>query len=157
MIDVQLLNQVSDNLKKKHLTIATAESCTGGLLANILTNISGSSDYFQMGVITYSNDSKIGLLNVPLKILEEYGAVSEQTAKVMANGVRKKANVKIGIATTGIAGPTGGSKVKPVGLVYIGITGLDKEVIKKYVFSGSRLEIKERTCNQALRMLLDFI
>lgn len=157
MIDVQLLNQISENLKKKHLKIATAESCTGGLLANILTNISGSSEYFQMGIISYSNNSKVDLLNVPSKILEKFGAVSEQTAKAMAIGVRKKANVQIGISTTGIAGPTGGSKEKPVGLVYVGIADFDKENVERFVFSGNRIEIKESTCDQALRMLHDFI
>lgn len=157
MIDVQILHQVSKKLRKKHLSIATAESCTGGLLSNILTNISGSSEYFQMGIISYSNLSKINLLNIQADIIKKYGAVSKQTAKAMAIGIREKAKVAIGISTTGIAGPTGGTKEKPVGLVYIGIVDDKKHVIKKFLFSGNRIQNKESTCNQALKMLNDFI
>jgi len=157
VIDTKLLKKVSDKLKKQCLNIATAESCTGGLLAHSLTNISGSSDYFDRGVVTYSNKSKIELLGVSKKTLEEYGAVSEQTAKAMTLEIKNRSKVDIGIATTGIAGPTGGTKEKPVGLVYIGIATSEKVEIKKFNFSGDRLQNKENTCNAALKMLLKHI
>jgi len=157
MIDEQLLKKTSNKLKKKHLSIATAESCTGGLLAHTLTNISGSSEYFDRGVISYSNQSKINLLEVTENTLKKYGAVSEQTAREMAIGIKEKANVDIGISTTGIAGPTGGTKEKPVGLVYIGIADSKNIKINKFVFKGNRLQNKENTCNEALKMLLKFI
>ena len=157
MIDEQLLNKVSDRLKTLNFSIATAESCTGGLLAHALTNISGSSEYFDRGIISYSNQAKKELLGISEKILQEYGAVSKQTAKTMAIRIKDKSNVDIGISTTGIAGPTGGTKEKPVGLVYIGIADSTNVYIKKFLFSGSRLQNKESTCNAALQMLFDTI
>ena len=157
MIDKQLLRKVSEKLKEKHLTIATAESCTGGLLAHTLTNISGSSEYFNRGVISYSNQSKIDLLIVSEDTLKKFGAVSKQTAKEMAIGIKEKAKVDIGISTTGIAGPSGGTKEKPVGLVYIGIADSKNVKINKFNFDGDRLQNKESTCNEALKMILEFI
>lgn len=155
MIDKQLLNKISDKLKIQHLSLATAESCTGGFLAHMLTNISGSSEYFDRGVVTYSNQAKIDLLGIQEKTLQEYGAVSEQTAKTMAIGIKERSNVDIGISTTGIAGPTGGTKEKPVGLVYIGIANSKNVNVKKFIFSGNRLQNKESTCKAALEMLLE--
>lgn len=155
MIDKQVLNRVSNLLKEKHLTVATAESCTGGLIAHSLTNISGSSDYFDRGVVSYSNNAKTELLGVSEEMLKKYGAVSEQVAKAMAEGVRTKSNVDIGISTTGIAGPTGGTKEKPVGLVYIAVSTTKNTIVKKFQFTGNRLQNKESTCNAALQMLLD--
>jgi len=157
VINLQLLNKVSDELKNQNLTIATAESCTGGLLAHTLTNISGSSEYFERGIISYSNKSKMELLGVPEKTLKEYGAVSEQAAKAMVIGIKERSNVDIGISTTGIAGPTGGTKEKPVGLVYIGIATSKKVEVKRFVFSGDRLQNKENTCIAALELLLENI
>jgi PncC family amidohydrolase len=157
MTNSELLNKVSDELKKQHLKLATAESCTGGLLAHLLTNISGSSEYFDRGVISYSNRSKVELLGVPEKILTKYGAVSAQTAHAMAEGVRSHADVDIGVSTTGIAGPTGGTKDKPVGLVYIGIARCDDVVVKQFLFSGDRLHNKEKACDAALSLLLETI
>ena len=151
----ELINKISKLLMEQKLKIATAESCTGGLIAHFLTNVSGSSDYFDRGVVSYSNQAKIELLDVPQNLLIEYGAVSEQVAKAMAEGVRKISNVDIGISTTGIAGPSGGTKEKPVGLVFIGISTVDKTEVKKFQFSGSRLENKQNTCNAALKMLYD--
>lgn len=157
MINVGTLKTVSNLLKQKNLTIATAESCTGGLIANSLTNLSGSSDYFDRGIVSYSNNAKIELLDVPEKMLIEYGAVSEQVAKAMAEGVRKKSNVDIGISTTGIAGPTGGTPKKPVGLVYIAISTNKETIVRKFQFSVDRLQNKENTCNEALKMLLELL
>jgi len=155
VIDEKLITQVSFHLKKYNLTIATAESCTGGLLANTLTNLSGSSAYFDRGVISYSNSAKIDLLGIPENLLNTHGAVSEPGAKAMAEGIRTTSNVDIGLATTGIAGPTGGTKEKPVGLVYIALSTTNNTPVKKYQFSGNRLQNKENTCHAALQMLLE--
>ena len=132
LIDNIVLKKISNLLKEKNLTIATAESCTGGLISHSITNISGSSDYFDRGIVSYSNNAKVELLDVSEELLEKYGAVSEQVAKAMAEGVRNKSNVDIGIATTGIAGPTGGTIEKPVGLVYIAVSTADESIVKKF-------------------------
>lgn len=157
MIDENILKKVSNLLKEKKITVATAESCTGGLIAHILTNISGSSDYFDRGVVSYSNKAKIELLGVSERMLKEHGTVSEQVALAMAEGIRVKSGVDIGMATTGIAGPTGGTKEKPMGLVYIAISTSNKTEVKKFLFSGSRLQNKESTCNAALNIILDYL
>ena len=157
MIDEKLLDVVSTELKKRKVTIATAESCTGGLIANSLTDIPGSSEYFERGVVSYSNKAKTDLLDVPEKLIEEHSAVSEQVAKAMAEGIRKKSKVDIGVATTGIAGPTGGTKEKPVGLVYIAVSTSKGTVVRRYQFTGNRLQNKERTCNAVLWMLFDHL
>jgi len=153
----EILKKISIILKEKNIKIATAESCTGGLISHTLTNISGSSEYFDRGIVSYSNKAKTKLLEVSEELLEKFGAVSEQVAKAMAEGVRKRSNVDIGIATTGIAGPTGGTKEKPVGLVYISISSTNNTIVKKFKFAGNRLENKESTCNAAINLLLDFI
>ncbi|RLF39573.1 MAG: competence protein ComA [Thermoplasmata archaeon] len=152
---MDLLVKISELLKEKELKIATAESCTGGLIGHTLTNISGSSDYYDRGIISYSNRAKMELLGVPEELLKKYGAVSKEVAKAMAEGVRARSKVDIGISTTGIAGPTGGTKEKPVGLVYIGISTKDETVVEKFQFHGDRLENKNSTCKAALEMLLE--
>lgn len=157
MIDKKLLENIFSKLSKLNLIIATAESCTGGLIAHSLTNISGISNYFDRGIVTYSNRAKIELLGVSEDIIKQRGAVSFEVAKAMAEGVRKKSNVDIGISTTGIAGPTGGSKEKPVGLVFIGISTKKDTIVKKFQFNGNRLQNKELTCNEALKLLLDLL
>lgn len=157
MVDIHLLNNVSDELKKQKLSIATAESCTGGLLAHYLTNISGSSEYYYQGVISYSNIAKIDLLDVSENIIETYGAVSKQTARAMAIGIKEKAHVDIGISTTGVAGPTGGTKEKPIGLVFVGISTSKNTEVIKFIFKGDRLQNKENTCTESLKLLLENI
>ena len=157
MIDEQTLKRVTDLLKQKKLTVAIAESCTGGLIAHTITNISGSSDYFERGIVSYSNEAKIELLDVAEDLLIKFGAVSEQVAKAMAEGIRTKSNVDIGVSTTGIAGPTGGTNDKPVGLVYIAVSTSEETIVKKFQFSGDRLQNKESTCNEALQILLDIL
>jgi PncC family amidohydrolase len=157
VIDVQLLENVSNILRTKHLSIAIAESCTGGLLANIITNIPNSSEYFKMGIISYSNQSKINFLKVSKKALVEFGAVSELVAKEMAIGIKKIVGVDIGVSITGIAGPSGGTKLKPVGLVFIGVAIKGEIIVKKFTFTGNRMQIKEDSCNAALKMLLEII
>ena len=140
MIDVDLVKKVSDRLINQKLKVATAESYTGGLLAHILTNISGSSNYFEREIVSYSNQTKTQLLDVPVDLLIEHGAVSEPVARLMADNIRIKSNVDIGISTTGIAGPTGGTKEKPVGLVYIAVSTKDLTRVEKNLFTGNRLE-----------------
>jgi nicotinamide-nucleotide amidase len=157
VVDIELINKISSMLKNKKLKIATAESCTGGLIAHTLTNISGSSDYFDRGIVSYSNLSKKQLLDVPEDILIKHGAVSEPAAKSMAEGVRTKSNVDIGIATTGIAGPTGGTDDKPVGLVFISVSTKEETFVEKFQFHGNRLENKEETCENALKMLYNML
>jgi PncC family amidohydrolase len=138
----------------KGYTISTAESCTGGLISHRLTNIPGSSGYFERGTVVYSNESKIEMLGVPKEVLIESGAVSEQTAKEMAEGVRKLAKTDFGLAVTGIAGPDGGTNEKPVGLVYIALASSNPTIVKKFNFRGDRMEVKEKTSDAALKMLL---
>lgn len=157
MTDKELLKKVSTLLKKQKITVATAESCTGGLIAHTLTNVSGSSNYFDRGIISYSNTAKMELLDVPEELFRKHGAVSKLVAKAMAEGVRIKSNVDIGIATTGVAGPTGGTKEKPVGLVYIAVSTSDKTEVKKFQFLGDRLQNKESTCIEALQMILNIL
>ena len=157
MIDKNALDKLSKKLKEKKLRLATAESATGGLIAHILTNISGSSDYFDRGIISYSNKAKIELLDVSREDLAKYGAVSEIIARQMADGARKKSGVDIAVSTTGIAGPTGGSKEKPVGTVFICFSSKTKTLVKRFKFIGDRLEIKEQFCKAALEMILENI
>lgn len=144
-------------LTKKDKTIATAESCTGGLIAHRLTNVPGSSNYFMRGLVTYSNEAKIDLLGVNKAVLEEKGAVSEEVALQMAEGVRKKSETDIGIATTGIAGPSGGSKEKPVGTVYMALSTEEKTESKLFHFSGNRWDVKKQTSEKALEWIIDLL
>ena len=157
LIDGELPDKLFNMLKNQKLVIATAESCTGGLIAHTLTNISGSSEYFDRGIISYSNRAKMELLDVPENMLKKHGAVSMEVAKTMAKNVRIKSNVDIGISTTGIAGPTGGSKGKLVGLVFIAVSTEKDTVVKKFNFSGDRSQNKKSTCDAALDMLLDVL
>ncbi|MBN1860122.1 MAG: CinA family protein [Candidatus Thermoplasmatota archaeon] len=152
---MDLVNKVSDELKKQKKTIATAESCTGGLLAHTLTNISGSSDYFDRGVVTYSNKAKTELLGIPEELLKKHGAVSKEVAAAMADAIRQNALVDYGLATTGIAGPTGGTKEKPVGLVYIALSMKNDRIVKQLLFTDDRLTNKDSACIAALKLLLE--
>ena len=142
-------------LAKKKLTVSFAESCTGGLLASSITSISGSSKVFNMGLVTYSNNAKVNLLKVPKKTITNYGAVSYETCLSMVNNLNKISNSNISISITGIAGPNGGTKKKPVGLVYIGLKKGTKTIIKKNLFkSKKRISIQKATVKQALKMIL---
>jgi nicotinamide-nucleotide amidase len=133
--------------------LAVAESCTGGLIAQRLTNIPGSSKYFLEGVVTYSNESKTRLLGVDKKVIKEFGAVSQQVARDMARGVRHKARTDFGLAVTGIAGPGGGSEDKPIGLVYIALADDAHTEHKRFVIPGDRELIRWRASQAALDML----
>lgn len=148
-----LADNVAKLLIKRHKTIAIAESCTGGYLANLITDIPGASHAFMEGIITYSNDSKVGELGVKPETIKKYGAVSPQVAGEMAEGIRKKSGAGIGISITGIAGPTGGTKTKPIGLVYIALSIGKKIICRQFNFLGSRMEIKHQAAQAALDML----
>lgn len=144
-------------LTKKDKTIATAESCTGGLLAHRLTNVPGSSNYFMRGLVTYSNDAKIDLLGVDKDVLKENGAVSEEVALQMAEGVREKGKTDIGLATTGIAGPSGGSEEKPVGTVYMALSTEDKTESRLFHLSGNRWDVKKQTSEKGLGWIIELL
>ena len=142
-------------LLEKEYTITTAESCTGGLLAGTLLNVSGASGVYNEGYITYANEAKERLVGVKHETLETFGAVSEQTAREMAEGAAKAAKANVGLSTTGVAGPTGGTPEKPVGLIYIGccINGVTK--VKECRFDGSREENRKHAVMAALKLALD--
>lgn len=140
-------------LTERKLKLAVAESCTGGLICNRITNISGSSNYFERGIVCYSNESKIQILGVNPETIQKYGAVSEQTAIEMARGVRNISGADIGISTTGIMGPTGATETKPVGLVYVGYSDSQREFAKQYNFADNRVRNKERSSQAALALL----
>ena len=145
-------------LTKKKLTVSFAESCTGGLLASSITSISGSSKVFNMGLVTYSNNAKVKLLQVPKKTITKYGAVSYETCLSMVKNLSKISRSNISISITGVAGPNGGTKEKPVGLVYIGLKKGSKTIIKKNLFkSKKRVSIQKATVNQALKMILNIL
>ena len=140
-------------LTEKKATLAVAESCTGGFVAHRLTNVSGSSQYFDRAIVTYSNAAKMQMLGVPEEVLQQHGAVSEECAKAMAEGVRRVSNVTYGVATTGIAGPTGGTEEKPVGLVWVGVASPERVFAQKFLFTKDRLINKERFSQMALNLL----
>ncbi len=145
-------------LKKKKLKLAIAESCTGGLLSSAITSVSGSSKIFTMGLVTYSNKSKNLLIKVPLKTIKKYGAVSVQCCFSMVNNLIKISKSNIGISITGIAGPSGGTKQKPIGLVYIGIKKGNKVKINRYIFKNKgRLDIQKAAVKKALELILNTI
>ena len=150
---MNLEEKIVHELLKKGYTITTAESCTGGLLAGRILNVSGASGVYNEGYITYSNEAKNRLLGVSKGTLEQYGAVSEQTAREMAAGVARVANADIGLSTTGIAGPGGGTPEKPVGLVYVACCVLGQTTVKKCLFTGSREENRNAAVEEALKLL----
>lgn len=152
-----LAKKIGVFLCKRQAALSVAESCTGGLVGHELTNIPGSSDYFLGGVIAYSNEAKIKLLGVRKTTLAKYGAVSAQAAKEMAEGCRRVFGSDYAAAVTGIAGPSGGTKEKPVGLVYIAISDFKKAVCRKFIFIGPRLRVKQQACEKAMQFLLEFM
>jgi len=149
--------KIADLLINSKKTLSIAESCTGGLLSNRLTNIAGSSNFLKLALIAYSNDAKTKILKVPPSTLHKHGAVSSQTAIAMAKGARKIFKTDFGIGITGIAGPTGGTKTKPVGLVYIAVCTNVETLCLEYQFRGTRLSIKSQAATQALRLLHEFL
>ena len=150
------INKQSEELLKicklNKISVTTAESCTGGMLASSIVSINGSSSIFKSGIVTYSNESKAKFLKISLKLINENGAVSETIAFQMAKNVLSIMNSSISIAVTGIAGPSGGSNDKPVGLVWIAIGTKENVITKKYLFQGNRLKIRQQTTFEALKL-----
>ena len=150
-----LYKKIIKTLIKKDISIAVAESCTGGMLSSALTSVSGSSKFFNLGLVTYSNESKIKVLKVPKKIIKIYGSVSEQVCKSMVKNISRIGKVNMSVAITGIAGPNGGTKKKPVGLVYVGIKKGNKISIKKYLFKNrGRSYVQKATVSKCLELIL---
>jgi len=145
-------------LIKKKFKISFAESCTGGLLSSTITSISGSSKVFTMGLVTYSNQSKINLLKVQKNIIRKHGSVSYEACLAMVKNLNKISKTNISVSITGIAGPNGGTKKKPVGLTFIGIKKGNKTLVRKYLFKNKkRILIQKATVNKALNLILSFI
>jgi len=148
-------NRIVNLLKRKKIKLAIAESCTGGLLSSAITSVSGSSKVFNLGLVAYSNESKIKVLKVSKKIIKKYGSVSQQVCRSMVKNVSKIGKTKMSISVTGIAGPKGGTRKKPVGLVYVGIKKANKISIKKYLFKNKgRSYIQRATVNKCLVLIL---
>ncbi len=154
----KLSQKIVKVLKKKKLKLAIAESCTGGMLSGAITSVSGSSKVFTMGLVTYSNQSKNRLLKVPIQIIKKHGAVSIQCCFSMVNNLTKISKSNIAVSVTGIAGPSGGSKKKPVGLVYIGIKKGNKVKVNRYLFKNkSRSKIQRSAVKKSLELILSFL
>jgi len=154
---MNLSKKIVKLLIKKKNRISFAESCTGGLLSSVITSISGSSKVFTLGLVTYSNSSKINVLKVPKKIITKHGAVSYETCLSMVKNLNRISKTNISVSITGIAGPKGGTKQKPVGLVFIGIKKGNKTFVKKYLFKNKKRSfIQKATVNKALNLILNF-
>ena len=153
------LKNLTTKLKKNKIKVAVAESCTGGLISYNLTKIPGSSKFFMMGIVSYSNISKLNLLKVRQKTLTKYGAVSAEICKEMCNNLLKISKTNIAISVTGIAGPDGGTKKKPIGLVYVGICSKNKLEIKKFNFGKklSRINIQNQTLKKTIKLIENHI
>lgn len=147
-------HQLIKFLIRHRLTLATAESCTGGLIAKLITDVPGSSEVFIGGVVSYSNAMKMKWLGVRPETLEQFGAVSEQTVEEMVAGIKKQTGADLAIAVSGIAGPSGGTPEKPVGTVFIGIAVREQHILRQYLFQGSRSQIRRQTATQAAELLL---
>ena len=154
----KLKHKIVKILTKKKMTISFAESCTGGLLSSVITSINGSSKVFKLGLVTYSNEAKIKLLKVPKSTIANYGAVSDKTCLSMVDNLSRISKTNISVSITGVAGPKGGTKNKPVGLVYIGIKKGKKIIVKKNLFkSKTRNIIQKSTVNKALKMIYSIV
>ena len=153
----KLSQKVVKLLNKKRLKISLAESCTGGLLSSSITSISGSSKVFTLGLVTYSNQAKTNILKVPKKIIMKHGAVSYETCLSMVKNLYKISRTNISLSITGVAGPNGGTKQKPVGLVFIGVKKGNKTLVKKFLFKNrTRNSIQRSTVNKSLNLILSF-
>ena len=152
-----LEDQIGPLLRARGLRIATAESCTGGLIAHRITNVPGSSDYFLGGVVAYAYEAKVAQLGVSWDTLRAYGAVSAETALEMARGVRALLGADIGISVTGIAGPAGGLPEKPVGTTWLGLCIPGGEAARRFIWQGDRLSNKEQSAQAALQWVLDYL
>jgi PncC family amidohydrolase len=156
MIDTKEI-QLGELLSDSGLTISVAESFTGGMIGHVITNAPGSSRYFEGGVIAYANEVKMEILGVSEQTLIDHGAVSRETVLEMARGVRAALNTDIGISSSGIAGPEGGSAQKPVGMAWIGLSASNTEYAEQFLFQGDRLQIKEQGVQTAIQRVIDFL
>jgi len=154
-MDNKIVKQAHNRLIKKGLKLAIAESCTGGLLASMLTELSGSSKYLILGLVTYSNESKTSLLKIPAALIAKKSAVSYEVAELMARNARILAKADLGVGITGIAGPAGGVAGKPVGTVFIAVNSKSKQLYQKFLFKGNRSSIRKQSALKALELLLD--
>ena len=153
-----LVKKIIRKLKERKLNISFVESCTGGLLSSAITAVDGSSKVFDLGLVTYSNQSKINILKIPKSIIRKYGTVSEQVCLAMTKNLSKISKTDISVSITGIAGPKGGTKEKPVGLVYVGIKKGNRTEVKKYLFKNKgRAYIQKATVNKSLGLILSFL
>jgi nicotinamide-nucleotide amidase len=152
-----LITRLAALLSEKRMKVCTAESCTGGLIAKSMTDLAGSSDWFECGFVTYSNAAKTGMIGVPESVISEYGAVSEAVANAMASGALRHSAGDCSIAVTGVAGPAGGSRDKPVGTVWIAVAIEGQIFAQKYLFAGDRDAIRQATMIQALQNLIQLL
>ena len=157
MEGASIVEQVAEALKERGLTVSVAEACTSGLIASKLTSVSGSSRYFLGGVLAYANQVKEGVLGVPKGVMVMEGSVSPITAREMAKGARRLIGTDLAVAATGVMGPTGGTRAKPVGLFYVAVAGEDIDVCVERRFSGDRAENRESASNAAIELLRDML
>ena len=154
---MKLEKLIGDRLRERGWTLSIAESCTGGLICDRITDVSGSSDYFEGGMVTYSNESKAKYLGIPLDYIKRYGAVSPQVARKMAQGVRKVFNTTFGLSATGVAGPTGGTKRSPIGRVFIGFANGRRTWVRREDLKGRRRHIKKQAAERSLEFLYEIL
>jgi nicotinamide-nucleotide amidase len=152
-----LVQELADQLLKHQQKVCTAESCTGGLIAKTFTDLAGSSDWFERGFVTYSDQAKNEMLAVPASFIEDFGAVSEAVATAMASGALRHSGADYSIAVTGVAGPGGGSDEKPVGTVWIALASAEQMLAKRYQFDGDRQAVREATLDAAITSLLELV
>lgn len=153
----QLAVKAGNRLREERLLLATAESCTGGMVAAAMTDISGSSNWFERGFVTYSNQAKIDMIGVPAELIDRHGAVSEQVARAMAEGALRNSRAQLSLAITGVAGPGGGTAEKPVGMVCFAWTNRLTTVVETQHFKGDRAQVRNQAAQHALRGLLKLI
>ena len=150
-----LARRVAAVCRERGVRLGTAESCTGGLVGHVITEVPGSSDYFAGALVTYANELKVGLADVPEAVLEAHGAVSAQVAKAMAEGARRRLGVDVAVAVTGVAGPDGGSDAKPVGLTYVAVADVDGDDVRRFVWDSDRTGNKRLSAAAALELVVD--
>ena len=151
---LELARRVGTACRERGIRIGAAESCTGGLVAYLITEVPGSSDYFVGGFVTYSNDLKTGLVDVPIDVLEAHGAVSAQVARAMADGARRRLSVDLAVAVTGVAGPDGGTAAKPVGLTYVAVADASGDDVRRHVWDSDRTGNKRLSAAATLDLVL---
>lgn len=152
-----LAGAVAEALKARRYDLAVAESCTGGTLAGAITSVAGASDYFRGGVVAYANQVKESVLGIAAEVIREYGAVSEPTARAMAEGVRQRLGAAVGVGITGVAGPGGGTATKPVGLVYVAVVTPDRTNVRRDVWPGDRAQVRAASVQGALELILSSV